>query len=76
MDMSKASKQGQARINEVEPTEEGISGRGGLSLFIHYLESLMERTPQKEWHYCFASAASSRRGGQIVLFLMGISSIP
>ena len=38
MKTSKASKQCQARINEVEPTEERISGRGGLSLFVHYLE--------------------------------------
>ncbi len=38
MKTSKASKQCQARINDVEPTEEQISGRGGLSLFVHYLE--------------------------------------
>jgi hypothetical protein len=38
MKSSKASKQCQARINEVEPTQERISGRGGLSLFARYLE--------------------------------------
>jgi hypothetical protein len=40
MKSSKASKQCQARINNVEPTEERITGRGGLSLFVEYLEQI------------------------------------
>mgnify|MGYP006286041291 FL=1 len=40
MKSSKASKQCQARINEVESTQERISGRGGLSLFVQYLEQI------------------------------------
>ena len=41
--MSKNSKhqpKKQYKINKVEPTDEKITGRGGLSLFVKYLENI------------------------------------
>ncbi|MFO7802753.1 MAG: hypothetical protein R6V55_10700 [Desulfovermiculus sp.] len=64
--MSKNSKhqpKKQYKINNVEPTDEKITGRGGLSLFVKYLENI--HIIQLMLIPMFACLRKSKRGASV-----------